>query len=98
MDKENLTWFLQNLARQLALIPTKELEAYVQNASDADGKFHAIGSLLDPTYYRAVTRNGEYDHAKKQLEIVEKLLEARWMIDELEVLAADIRNRQQGQG
>ena len=77
MSHEFIKDWLPNLARQLALIPTAELEGHVNNLQLDIWLEERVGDL-------DAVRRGDLGDARRQLLIVRHLLAARKAIDERE--------------
>lgn len=93
--REGVIALLQNVARQLALLPTAEIQKHADESAGNLSLAESIGCMFDPTSYLAAQRNGEMDDARHQLEIVRHLLAARKAIDKREAhVAATGRGRQ----
>lgn len=94
--REMMQEVLVMIVRQIALIPTADLEAHIADAQDSLSMMHSAGPILDPTYYRNSMHDGTFDNAERQLKMAEHLLCVRQLIDEheaqrLEVLAKEAR-------
>ena len=77
MSDEFITGWLLNLARQLALIPTAELEAHVNKLQHDIWLEERVGDL-------DAVRRADLGDARRQLLVVRHLLAARKAIDERE--------------
>jgi hypothetical protein len=84
VNEDILTVYLRNIARQLAIFPTAEIERHVRQCQESLERAESIGPLLDPTAYLKAFEGGHLDDARRQLAIVKHLLAARKAIDERE--------------
>lgn len=89
--KSDLTIFLSNIARQLALIPTVELEKHCDECANSIFQAEAFGCFSEPTAFIKANNDGSMQDAKNQLEIAKCLLGARRAIDKREEFAATKR-------
>ena len=86
MNDEQIQFMMVNILKQLAMIPTDDLETYVSDIESNNQRFENIGAILDPTSYRNALHTGEIENAKAMLKITKLMLDARRAIDEREVL------------
>lgn len=85
MDPETLKATLLTITIMLHSIETTDLEAYVNSVATNNATYDTIGPIVDPTAYRDMLHSGRRDNLRVQLEITRKLLEARRLIDQLQV-------------
>lgn len=91
MRAEDVVFWLQNVARQLTLLATAELEQHVRECRESLSHAEDVGCLLDPTAYMKACDSGALEDARHQLAIAEHLLAARKAIDAREQFAATKR-------
>ena len=82
---------LQTVVRTLALIPTGDLDKYVEAIRLQNFEFSNFGPILAPTAYRDAAQSGAIEDARIQLEITELLLEARKLIDDREIMVKKLK-------
>lgn len=93
---ESMQEFLLMLVRQIAMLPTADLEAHIQKSRNSLSLMDAAGPILEPTYYRNSLHDGTFDNARRQLKMSEHLLEVRKLIDEHEVERQEILAKRKG--
>lgn len=100
VEHDDMVFFLQNIARQLALIPTAVLEQHVRESGASLRRADSLGAMLNPTAYRNALYSGEIQDARNQLEIVRHLLAARRAIDVREAFVTQkaIERAERGEG
>lgn len=86
--------FLLNIVRQIAIVPTEELEAHIERSADSLSRAHAMGPILDPTAYRNTLYGGGFDAAENHLKMVKHLLSIRKLIDEREAMREEILGKE----
>jgi hypothetical protein len=77
---------LLNLVRQIAFIPTEELQAHVDACRSSIARAHSVGAILDPTAYRDALQNHGFENSGRQLKMAEHILGIRKLIDEHETM------------
>lgn len=96
MNDEQIQFMMVNILKQLAMIPTDDLETYIRDIEDNNQRFENVGAIVDPTAYRNALYNGELENAKAMLKITKGMLEVRRAIDEREALVKKWQQKQAG--
>lgn len=87
MADEKTEWIAPHLAatcRTLAMIPTADIEAWVNHCGNQLSNFESFGCFVDPTAYTNAKKDGTVSDAANQLEISKGLLAVRKAIDKRE--------------
>lgn len=88
IDREIMQGMLRQIVGLLHMIPTEDMEEYVQGVSANNSLYDAVGAILDPTDYRDTLHSGKRDNVRVELQIAEKLVEIRKLIDTLKPVKA----------
>lgn len=83
MDQEFIEMMLRQAIQMLHMIEVADLEGYVSSVSKNNSTYDAIGPILDPTEYRDTLHSGKRDRVRTQLQIAQKLLEVRQLVETL---------------
>jgi hypothetical protein len=83
MEQEFIEMMLRQAIQMLHMIEVADLEEYVSSISKNNSMYDAIGPILDPTEYRDTLHSGRRESARMQLQITQKLLEVRQLIETL---------------
>jgi hypothetical protein len=89
MEQEFIEMMLRQAIQALVFIELADLEEYVKGISKNNSIYDAVGPILDPTEYRDTLHSGRRDRARTHLQITQKLLEVRRLIDTLSPLKSD---------
>lgn len=82
-DREVMQGMLRSVVGLMHMIPTEEIEAYIEGVSANNSMYDAVGPILDPTDYRDNLHSGKRDNMRVELQIVKKMLEIRRLIEQL---------------
>lgn len=83
MEKEFIEMVLRQAIQMLHMVEVADLEEYVSSISKNNSMYDAIGPILDPTEYRDTLHSGKRDRVRTQLQITQKLLEVRQLVETL---------------
>lgn len=83
LDREIMQGMLRQIVGLLHMIPTADIEEYIKGVSANNSMYDAVGPILDPTDYRKTLHSGKRDNLRVELQITEKLLEIRKLINTL---------------
>lgn len=83
MEQEFIEMMLRQAIQMLHMIEVADLEGYVSSISKNNSLYDVMGPILDPTEYRDTLHSGKRDRARTQLQITQKLLEVRRMVEML---------------
>lgn len=82
-DKDVMQSMLRSVVGLMHMIPTEEIEEYIEGVSANNSMYDAVGPILDPTDYRNNLHSGKRDNMRVELQIVRKMLEIRKLIEQL---------------
>ena len=85
MEQEFIEMMLRQAIQSLIYVELADLEEYVSSIGKNNNMYDTIGPILDPTEYRDTLHSGERDRVRTQLQITQKLLEVRQMLETLRV-------------
>lgn len=83
MEQEFIEMMLRQAIQSLLYAEIADLEEYVSSISKNNSMYDTIGPILDPTEYRDTLHSGKRDRVRTQLQITQKLLEVRQMLETL---------------
>ncbi len=83
IDQEVIKGVLLSVVSTLHMIELEDIEEYVKDIQNNNAMYDTLGPILDPTEYRSTLHSGRRSNVKTELEIAQKLLEIRRLIDQI---------------